>query len=758
MVCSVLAFGLLMPALGSAQAVQESFNKDWMFFKDDCIGAEQRAHDESDWRTLDLPHDWAIEGPFDVKYNARCGGLPFHGTGWYRKHFKLAPKYAGKRVWVEFDGAMNNADVWVNGHHIGEHPYGYTGFRLELTPHIEFGSRENVIAVRLCPEDLSSRWYPGAGIYRNVRLMAHEDVHFGYLETIVTTARVNENQAIVRIKTVIENDGPNALREIPITLTTRILDPEMQQVASAEQQLQTDASCSVEQTLNVKSPLLWDVDHPSLYSAIMTLKRGDQVLNGQEISFGIREIEFSSKKGFLLNGRHTKLNGVCLHHDLGPLGAAINRRAIERKLQILKQMGCNAIRTSHNSPSPELVELCDQMGIMLQAEAFDCWVKPKVKNDYGRHFEAWHERDLRFMLKRFRNSPSVIMWSIGNEVPEQRQPVGAEWARRLTDICHDEDPTRPVTACFCLYEPAIENGLAQAVDLVGLNYKPDRYEELIKEHPEWIVYGSETCSTTSSRGVYHLPVTKYRKHASLQLTSYDIIGPPWAYPPDKEFYWQDKLPNILGEFVWTGFDYLGEPTPFGGRDNTTDGYWNSDWPSRSSYFGIVDLCGFPKDRFYLYQSKWTKTPMVHIYPHWNWEGREGSIIPVIAYSNCDEVELLLSGKSLGRKRVGANPVELPVDFAGTKRKVPRAPLKSHYRIQWDVPYQPGTLLATGFVNGKAVCRKQITTAGSPAKIELVADRSTVIADGQDLLFVTARILDSNDNVCPMASNKVDFAA
>ena len=504
--------------------------------------------------------------------------------------------------------------------------------------------------------------------------------------------------------------------------------------------------------------MLWDLDKPNLYTAMTIIKFGDTVLDTYKTTFGIRTIAYGADFGFKLNDKNTRFKGVCLHHDLGPLGTAVNKRATERQLEIMQEMGVNAIRTSHNPPSPEQVQLCDQMGLMIQVEAFDVWQMAKVENDYSKHFDKWHEQDLRDMIRSFRNSPSVVMWSIGNEILEQAHKTkGREIAHKLADICRDEDSSRPVTAGFNYYPAPIINGLAEALDLVGWNYKPRKYEEVVQKHPDWIFYGSETASTVSSRGTYHLPIEKYEKHESLEITSYDFIGPPWAYPPDIEFEALEKTPNNLGEFIWTGFDYLGEPTPYGGKDNSTNGYWNGDWPARSSYFGAVDLCGLPKDRFYLYQSQWTTAPMVHVLPHWNWKGRENEIIPVVSYTNAEEVELFVNGKSFGKKRKGMDKAPVPINFIDWEGGRYEGTFMSPYRLMWEVPYQPGSIEVVAYTNGERVAKKRINTAGEPAKIELMPDRVALHADGQDISFVTVRITDKDGNLCPNADNLVKFS-
>jgi beta-galactosidase len=465
--------------------------------------------------------------------------------------------------------------------------------------------------------------------------------------------------------------------------------------------------------------------------------------------FGIRTIAFDKAQGFLLTGRRLKMQGVCLHHDLGALGAAVNRRATERQLQIMKGMGVNAVRTSHNPPSPELLEFCDKLGLVVMDEAFDMWRQAKVPNGYSKYFDEWGDRDLRDMIRRDRNHPSIVLWSIGNEILEQADPNGWQIAKHLAGICHDEDKTRPVTAALNQAENAVKNGLAAQLDIPGFNYQAKGYDWILRDHPEWTIVGAETASTVSSRGIYHLPIEKYERHPSFRLTGYDVIAPPWAYPPDPEFEAQEKHPGILGEFVWTGFDYIGEPTPyFDWRDKDAN-----DWPARSSYFGIVDLAGFPKDRYYLYKSVWTREPMVHVLPHWNWEGREGQKIPVMVYTNAAEVELFVNGKSWGRKRRFSEPVDLPVG----KKISEDGHFSSKYRLLWQVPYAPGALRAVAHdAAGKIVATDERRTAGAAARIALEPDRSRIDADGSDLSFVTVRVEDKDGNLRPDAENLIRF--
>jgi beta-galactosidase len=725
-----------------------SFDTAWRFQKGDVGGAETPGFDDSGWRVLDLPHDWAIEGPFDPKISPHTGALPFFGVAWYRKHFEVPESARGRFHAIELDGAMANATVFLNGHELGGRPYGYIGFSLDLTPHLRFGG-DNVLAVRLAPEPESSRWYPGAGLYRHVWVEATGPVHVERWGTYVTTPAVSDAEATVSIRTELRNREVQPAR---VTLETAILDADGREIArsTSEPTVPDSSTGVVEARIAVPRPTRWDTDRPYLYSVLSTVVHGGTVVDRYTTPFGIRTIEYGPGKGFLLNGRRVPLKGVCNHHDLGALGTAVNRRAIERQLEILKRMGANAIRTSHNPPAPELLEAADRMGFLVMDEAFDMWGMAKVKNGHGKYFDQWSERDLRDMIRRDRNHPSVVMWSIGNEILEQAKEDGWKEAKRLTGICHEEDPTRPVTAGFNQPENAIKNGLADQVDIPGFNYGVRLYAKILADHPGWTIVGAETASCVSSRGVYHLPIEKYEKHPSLQLTSYDVISPPWAYCPDIEFAGLEASPAVLGEFVWTGFDYLGEPTPYFAWDQRRD---EKDWPAHSSYFGIVDLAGFPKDRYYLYQSQWTKEPMVHVLPHWNWAGQEGRPIPVMAYTNAEEVELLLNGRSLGRKKKGAELFVIPVGqkISEDLRFVTK------YRIVWQVPYAPGTLKAVAYTGGKPVATTEVKTAGAPARITLVPDRPEVHADGEDLSFVTARIEDVDGNLVPAADNLVRFA-
>jgi beta-galactosidase len=727
------------------------FDVGWRFFKGDAVGAERADFDDAAWRALDLPHDWVIEEPFDRKYNPHTGGLPIAGVGWYRKHFRVPKRGADRHYAVEFDGAMAHAHVFLNGHELGGRPYGYIGFGFDLTQLLHFGEAENVLAVRLETEEESSRWYPGAGIYRHVWLVETSDVHVARFGTFVTTPAVSDERARVVVRTILQN---RRSEPAAVTLETTVVDATGQAVARVvtERHVPPGSTDSADVQLAVARPHRWDVDDPYLYAVKSVVREGDRVLDRYATPFGVRTIQVDRNAGFLLNGRHLKLRGVCLHHDLGALGSAVNGRAIERQLRIMKEMGANAIRTSHNPPAPELLDVCDRLGLMVMDEAFDMWRTPKVKNGSAKYFDQWGETDLRDMIRRDRNHPSVVLYSIGNEVMEQSEENGWTIAKDLTRICHEEDSTRKVTAAFNQLDNAIKNKLADQVDVPGFNYEPRRYERVLKEHPDWIIVGSETSSCVSSRGVYHFPLEKYYKHPSLQLSSYDIITPPWAYPPDVEFEAQDRFPGVLGEFVWTGFDYIGEPTPY---------FWERwgpkfdepDWPARSSYFGIVDLAGFPKDRYFLYQSVWAKEPMVHLLPHWNWAGHEREAIPVMVYTNAEDVELFVNGRSLGRKKRGAEPVILPVG----DNVSPDHTFASKYRLLWQVPYEPGSLRAVASTGGKVLATTEVRTAGAPARLRVSADRVRLRADGEDLAFLTVRVEDKDGNLCPLADNVVRFA-
>ena len=664
-----------------------------------------------------------IEGPFESTCPGGSGaGYINAGTGWYRKEFKLPDDIKGKLVFIEFDGVYMNSDVWINGIHLGNRPYGYSSFQYELTPYLGFGSDKNVLAVRVDVAQPCSRWYSGAGIYRNVRLMVTDPVHIARWGTYVTTPDVSEREATVRVETKIQNQSTSTRK---VTLETVIVDEFGYEFASNSslQKVEEDSINIFEQSIKVPKPKLWSPENPTLYHVESKVYVNGRIADTGETPFGIRTFEFTVDKGFFINGKHVDIKGVCLHHDLGCLGAAVNKRTIERQLEIMKGMGCNAIRTSHNPPAPELLDLCDRMGFLVMDEAFDEWKLSKTTFGYGRFFDEWSERDLTDMIRRDRNHPSIILWSIGNEIPEQNNANAFEMAKRLADICYREDPTRPVTSGCNTPEAAIKNGFSKPLDVFGLNYSIPFYQTL-KGKAKLIA--SETSSAVSTRGEYNLvrngDTLKIEKELNNQCSSYDIVAPSWGNVAESTLKAVKSAPWLAGEFVWTGFDYIGEPTPF-------------SWPSVSSYFGIVDRCGFLKDRYYLYQSQWTDKPMIHILPHWNWQVFDGQEIPVWCYSNCESVELFLNGKSLGEKK-----------FSDT----------DDLHLEWKVPYSPGILKAVAKNNGETVCTDEVQTAGAPFKIMLAPDRTEISADGEDLSYVKVKILDQEGRVCPNADNLVKF--
>ncbi len=704
-----------------------SFNAGWKFSKGEFHDASAPDFDDSAWRDLDLPHDWAIEGPFTTEVGYKGGYLPYPGVGWYRKSF-TAPPGTGN-LQVEFDGIMRNSSVWLNGEYIGGWPYGYTSFVLDVTDKI-IREGENLIAVRVENQDSSSRWYPGSGIYRNVWLTSTESVRVAHWGTFISTPVITAEAATVELSTLIENTNSSGAS---IVVTTSIVNQEGAVLNSHTQQdirIEANRDLEIIQQLEIEKPELWDIDSPSIYTAITSVTQDGKIVDTYETPFGIRYFHFDADKGFFLNGRHVKLNGVNLHHDLGPLGAAVYKRATERQLEIMKEMGVNAIRCAHNPPSPEQLDLCDRMGILVINETFDEWSEQKwgVPNSYNIWFNEWAEKDTRALIKRDRNHPSIIMWSIGNEIPDLDTETGKKHARMLSDICRELDPTRPVNAGVHL-TTEFDSELEKCFDVFGMNYWQDRYNSMHAKFPNLPLLSTETSATLSTRGEYHFPVEEiYRGyiHETKQITSYDLVNTGFGALPDVEFELQEA-PWLAGQFVWSGFDYHGEPDPY------EEGYF----PAHSSYFGIVDMCGLKKDRFYLYQSQWTDEPMIHLLPHWNWEGREGEITPVYVYSNCPEVELVVNGETMGRKQKQ----------------------QGIYRFKWEeIEYHPGSIRAVGYDgDGNILCEKEISTAGPASRIELVADRSTISADGEDLSFVTVKIIDKEGNICPEAGNMVHFA-
>ena len=714
--------------------------------------------DDSQWRLLNLPHDWGVEGPFQLDYPGETGKLPWWGAAWYRHHLDVSNSDAGKKIYLDVDGAMSYATVWVNGKFVGGWPYGYASWRVELTPYLNFGG-DNIVAIRLDNPPDSSRWYPGGGIYRNVWLVKTAPVHLAHWGTYVTTPEVNASAATVKCQVNLDNDSDAAA---VVMLKNEIFEltadgGKGKSIAALSiDGLKIDAhqSQSNPSEIRFKNPKLWNLEKPQRYVLVTSVEQGGKLVDCQETPFGIRTIQFTADNGFLLNGQRVPLNGVCDHSDLGALGTVANTRGLERQIEILKAMGCNALRTSHNPPAPELLDLCDRLGMVVMDEAFDCWKKGKKTNDYHLLFADWHEADLRALVRRDRNHPCVILWSIGNEVPDQATPEGPQIAAELRRIVQSEDATRLVTSA-CDKIPSGYNDFRKGLDVFGYNYKPTEYGRFRAANPDQPLFGSETASCISSRGEYFFPMSdnKAAGQSHFQMSSYDLYAPPWATPPDWEFKGQDQFPFVAGEFVWTGFDYLGEPTPFN-RDatilsNCTDPAEKASLqkemnelgkirvPSRSSYFGIIDLAGFPKDRYYIYQARWRPDfPMAHILPHWNWPDRIGQITPVMVYTSGDEAELFLNGQSHGRKKKG----------------------QYEYRLRWDnVVYQPGELKVVAYKNGKRWATDVMKTAGPAAKLTLQADRARIQADGQDLSFVTVTVADKHGLLVPRAMNHIRFS-
>ncbi len=727
-----------------AQRSEYLLEKGWKFTKGEVSNAEMPAFNDAKWETVDIPHDWAIFGPFDknndlqnvaVTQNfetqaslktGRTGGLPYVGIGWYRTTFHSTP---GKQTTLIFDGAMSEARVFVNGKEACFWPCGYNSFYCDVTSLVNEDGKDNTLAVRLENRPQSSRWYPGAGLYRNVHVVTTEKIHVPVWGTQITTPYVKDEYASVCLRTTILNAGKTEL-----TVVTDIMDADGQVVSTKTNKGVINHGQPFTQNFIVERPKLWSPETPVLYKAVSKIYSGDTLLDTYSTRFGIRTIEYIADKGFYLNGKRRKFQGVCNHHDLGPLGAAINVAALRHQLTLLKEMGCDAIRTSHNMPAPELVELCDEMGFMMMLEPFDEWDIAKCDNGYHRFFNEWAEKDMVNMLRQYRNNPCVVMWSIGNEVPTQWSPEGYKVAKFLQDICHREDPTRPVTCGMDQVKSVLANGFAAMLDIPGLNYRAHLYDEAYERLPQNIILGSETSSTVSSRGVYKFPVERkagamYDDH---QSSSYDLEYCNWSNIPDIDFARAEDHEWTIGQFVWTGFDYLGEPSP----------YDTNAWPNHSSMFGIIDLASIPKDRYYLYRSVWNKeAETLHILPHWNWEGREGEKIPVFVYTNYPSAELFINGKSYGRQ---------------TKHK--NGTVENRYRLMWhDAVYQPGEVRVVAYdEQGNPVAEKTIRTAGKPHHIELVTDRSSLQADGKDLAYVTLRIVDKNGNLCPNDGRLVSF--
>ena len=741
---------------GKAQRSETLLKTDWRFHAGEIEHAAAVDRADNDWQPVTVPHDWAIAGPFDRKWDlqkvavkqngesvatwktGRSGGLPYIGIGWYRTRF-VAPTTG--RTTLVFDGAMSEARVYVNGEEVIFWPYGYNSFYVDVTDKVNKDGSANTLAVRLENREQSSRWYPGAGLYRHVRLVTTSEIHVPVWGTQVTTPHVDSDYAAVTLRTQVENHGDR-----PVRILTNIVDDAGKTVATKDNSFRILHGEPLEQHFIVNTPRLWSPESPTLYKAVSQLFVGDTLVDTYETRFGIRNIEVVADRGFFLNGQPRKFQGVCLHHDLGPLGAAVNRSALRHQLELLKQMGCDAIRTSHNMPAPELVELCDEMGLMMMVEPFDEWDVAKCQNGYHRYFQEWSERDMVNMIRQYRNHPSVVMWSIGNEVPTQGSRNGYLVAKRLQDICHREDPTRPVTCGMDQVDAVLRTGFAAVLDVPGFNYRTHKYKEGYERLPQNLLLGSETSSTVSSRGTYMFPVRpgKGVLHENHQSNGYDTEACSWSNLPDEDFALAEDYPWTLGQFVWTGFDYLGEPSPY-----DTDA-----WPSHSSLFGIVDLASLPKDRYWLYRSHWApKEETLHILPHWTWPGREGEVTPVFVYTNAPSAELFVNGKSQGVQR------KLSAAEAEARRSDDPLWLQRRYRLMWtDVRYEPGELRVVAYKeDGSVMSEKTVRTAGRPHHLQLSTNRSSLRADGEDLAYVTVSVVDKDGNLCPDAAHLVQFA-
>lgn len=697
-------------------------------------------YNDSTWESVRVPHDWAANGTFEehndhswrsieqdgivkkISHSGRTGGLPIVGCGVYRKWVSIAKEDAGKSVFLEFDGIMWESHIYVNGQHVFFNHFGYKSFCVDITDYVKPGEK-NLIAVSASVYEDCSRWYPGAGIYRNVRLVLKDRTHIVYNGIWLRQLFVSADKASFLLTA--DWCGGN-----DVALQAEIVAPDGKIVTTVSCGI-TDGSLS--EIFEIPSPARWDIDAPACYTAKVTLTdTSGIVLDNETVTFGVRTFRFTADDGFMLNNRRVKLNGVCMHHDLGSLGAALNIAALRRQLEKMQEMGVNAIRTSHNPPAPELLDLCDQMGFVVMDEFFDEWYTPKIENGYAKYFHEHAAQDAADIVRRDRNHPCVIMWSIGNEIPEQRLPDGWRAAKLLADTVRKNDPTRPITAGFDHPLEAFRHHVADFVDVAGFNYKPHLYTQIRAEYPDLPLFGSETASCISTRGVYKLPAVHENppvKHDDLTINAYDLSAPPWANIVELEWEAQDDNPFVAGEFVWTGMDYLGEPSP----------YYN-EWPSRSSHFGILDLAGLPKNRYYAYKARWTNKPVLHIFPHWNWEGMEGKNVPIHAFTNFPVVELFINGVSQGKRSFTTdNAIE-------------------RYRLIWnDTIYTPGTVTAVAYdENGVIAAQTEVKTADKPCKLNLQAERSHIAADGEDLVYLIASVVDKNGTLCPHADNRLTF--
>ena len=726
---ALLTLALATSAL-SATAQRSTINlKTWQF-----------SRDSVNYKPVTIPHDWAINGPFDKKWDlqfvaivqngetekteksGRSGALPWIGRGFYKTTVDL--KKLPKTAILEFDGAMADPHVYINGKLAGHWAYGYNAFRVDAAPYLKKGKNE--ISVSLNNREESSRWYPGGGLYRPVQLVTNADAAtINPWGCYFRTESIGDGKAEVSICTNINNVDKT------FSIENQLVDAAGKVVAQFKYG-DFDAQGNVVKKLTVDNAQLWSPETPYLYKLVTRLYRNNRLIDQTQQKVGIRTVRVAQYDGFQLNGVSRKIKGVCLHHDLGPLGAAVNKAALIRQIRTMKDMGCDAIRTAHNMPSTWQMEVCDSMGMMVMAESFDMWIYPKCKNGYALNFKEWADKDMENLVLNHRNHPSIVMWSIGNEIPEQWSEEGRDISKHLQDICHKFDPTRPVTQGMDQAESALKSGFAQVMDVPGFNYRVHKYDNNIKQLPKGFLLGSETASTVSSRGVYKFPVeaSDSKTYADGQCSSYDVEYCPWSNLPDDDWRMQDDRDYTIGEFVWTGYDYLGEPSPY-------DEYW----PSRSSYFGICDLAGLPKDRYYLYRSHWRKDDAtLHVLPHWTFPGREGETTPVYCYTSWPSAELFVNGKSQGRI----------VKNADTRL--------DRYRLRWNnVKYEPGEIKVVAYdYDGTPKGEKIIRTAGAPARIVLKADRNSISSKGEDLSFVTVSVVDKDGNPCPTATNKMKF--
>lgn len=761
--CLFCAALISMPFNVLAQRTERQLEKGWKFTRLDDAQFARADYNDAKWKTVTVPHDWAIYGPFSIdndkqntaiaqdgqtqamEHAGRTGGLPFVGTGWYRLSFEVPEFKDNKRCTLVFDGAMSHAQVYINGEKAVYWPYGYNTFYVDATPFLKKGAK-NELAVRLENQNESSRWYPGAGIYRNVHLIVTEDAHVPVWGTQVVTDEIGSDYARISQKTDLEVPAGKSLKGY--TLVTEIKDATGRVVAQNRCSAESAKAQHYTQQFVVENPQLWTVDTPNLYTSESRIYEGSTLKDTYTTTFGIRQVKLEAGKGFFLNGKLIKFKGICQHHDLGALGAEVNMAAIRRQIRILKDMGCNAIRTSHNMPAPELVQACDEMGMMLMGESFDEWITPKVQNGYHQFFNEWAERDIDHLVRHYRNNPSIVMWCIGNEVPDQDDgDRGTKIAYRLQQLCHQLDPTRPVTQGMDHPDAVVNNGMAAAMEIPGFNYRPHKYLENIKKLPQGFLLGTESASTISSRGVYKFPVERkaMAKYPDHQASSYDVEHCSWSNLPEDDWIQHDDLPWCMGEFVWTGFDYLGEPSPY-----------YTDWPSHASLFGIIDMGGIPKDRYYLYRSHWNKqAETLHILPHWNWAGREGEVTPVFVYTNYPKAELFINGKSQGVVEKDTTVTVYNSADAESQRTFKR---QRRYRLMWmNTKYEPGTLKVVAYdAQGHVAATREMHTAGVPYAIRLEADRTSLTADGKDLSFVTVSVVDKDGNLCPLADNEIKY--